>query len=468
MYHCNSLQRKLMWRLILMGLVMLGCTIQKNVTQRDYSVREMKVVSLGDMKISEQTDIKKSIIVEASSKEVQTDLLSSLEATSTSTPPFKRDSSPLDERDSKFGQMEDYDIHSPEKVDSEDLNLKLRDSNIKPDQKIVTNPKKAKTSKKLKVKLLEETESTEKQEVTVTFREVRKRPWFIDVTMFISNFHDYFGKSNLFISPNKSGKTTTVDMLREFYCVPRIDVKSYDPETEVHANMNYTTKDIFKGTSIYEPEPSRTTYDWMEDRYGFDEAFVEDNMNKWPIAVVDFKNIRFDSKIPTKDEINRKLIEHAIQPAFEQFDYLLFLDIARSVLWKKYGDITTENYRRLFEDFELDKYDSIRAKIKVLMNNYKAEEMIEIDEDFYKLYIGDDCGFNDIHVALDRLVSKLTGYYKKGVIILVDSHDDPAQRLFENISFHNPQANEKLMESIGYLSRIITAMFHIVGKGCQN
>jgi hypothetical protein len=102
------------------------------------------------------------------------------------------------------------------------------------------------------------------------------------------------------------------------------------------------------------------------------------------------------------------------------------------------------------------------------MNNYRAEEMEGIDEKFYKLYIGDDCDFYDIYKALDRLVSKLTGYYKKGVIILVDSHDAPAQRLFENISFLNPQANEKLMNSIYYLSKIITDMFHIVGKGCEN
>jgi hypothetical protein len=447
---------------------MFGCTLQNNVTQRDSDVRDMEMISFEDMKISEQTDIKKSIFLESSSKKVQPYLLSSLDATSTSTPPFKIDSSPLDERDSKFGQLENSGIHSPEKVDSKDLNMKLRDSNSKPDQKIVTSPKKLKTSKKLKIKLLEGTESTEKQEATATFREVRKRPWFIDVTMFISNFHHYFGKTNLFLSPAKSGKTTTVDMLREFYWVPRIDVKSYDFVTKTHANMNYTTKDIFKETSIYEPEPSRTIYDWMEDRYGLEETFVEDNMNKWPVVVVDFKNVRFDSKIPTKNEIHKKLIEHAIQPAFEQYDYLIFLDIARAVWWKKYGTASTENYRRLFEDFELDKYDSIRAKINVLTNSYKIKKLVAVNEEFYKLYNGDPYDFDDIHLSLRVFVNKLKGYYKKGVIILVDSHDAPAQRLFENISFLNPQANEKLMESIGYLSRIITGMFHIVGKDCED
>jgi hypothetical protein len=74
-----------------MGLLMLGCTIQRNVTQKDSDVSDMEMVSFEDMKISQQTDIKESIITESSSKEVQTALFSSPEATSTSTPPFKRD-----------------------------------------------------------------------------------------------------------------------------------------------------------------------------------------------------------------------------------------------------------------------------------------------------------------------------------------------------------------------------------------
>jgi hypothetical protein len=50
----------------------------------------------------------------------------------------------------------------------------------------------------------------------------------------------------------------------------------------------------------------------------------------------------------------------------------------------------------MFEDFELDKYDSMRAKINVLANSYKIEELIGINKDFYKLYKGDDCDFYDI------------------------------------------------------------------------
>jgi hypothetical protein len=459
-----------MWRLILMGLLMLECTIQKNLTQRDSGVREMEIVSLGDMKISEQTDIKKSIIVESCSKEVQNDFLSSQEAASIGTSPFKRDSSPLNESDSKFGQMEDFDIDSPEKVDSEDLNLKLRDSKSKPDHKILTSHKKAKTYRKFKSKLLKETEPTEKQETITTFRELRGRPWFIDVTRFIYYFHLRFRCSDLFISPIKSGKTTTIDMLREFYCVPRIDVKSYNPEIKPYFNTNSTAKDIFKGTSIYKPEPSRTKFAYSEKEYEseFESDFVEENMNQYPVIVIDFQNVRFDSKIPTEDEINRKIMKHVIQPAFEQYDYLLFITMAKTVCRKKYGKISSKTYRQLFEDLELDKYDNMREKINVLWNSCKKEELIERFEYFYKVYTGNGCDFDDIQRSLEFLVGFLLIYEHNSPIILVDNHDVPTQRLFENTSFLNLKDSEKLMKSIDILSRTIASMFQVVGRKCDD
>jgi hypothetical protein len=46
-----------------MGLLMLGCTLQWNVTQKDSGTKDMKMSSVGDFKFSEQTDIKKSIIL---------------------------------------------------------------------------------------------------------------------------------------------------------------------------------------------------------------------------------------------------------------------------------------------------------------------------------------------------------------------------------------------------------------------
>jgi hypothetical protein len=69
--------------------------------------------------------------------------------------------------------------------------------------------------------------------------------------------------------------------------------------------MNYTTKDIFKGTFIQEAKLRSIIYDRIENKnkHKLDEAFIEDNMSKWPVIVINFKNVSFDSKILIKDEI---------------------------------------------------------------------------------------------------------------------------------------------------------------------
>jgi hypothetical protein len=51
-------------------------------------------------------------------------------------------------------------------------------------------------------------------------------------------------------------------------------------------------------------------------------------------------------------------------------------------------------------------------------------------------------------------------------IILVDNHDAPTQRLFENTSFLNIKDSEELMKSIDILSRTIAFMFQVVGRKC--
>jgi hypothetical protein len=83
MYLRSLLKIKLLWRLILVGLMLLGHTLQRNVTQKDFARMDMEMASFEDLKILEQTETKKSIIPESSSKEVQNDLLPSLDASST-------------------------------------------------------------------------------------------------------------------------------------------------------------------------------------------------------------------------------------------------------------------------------------------------------------------------------------------------------------------------------------------------
>jgi hypothetical protein len=378
---------------------------------------------------------------------------------------FKGGFSPLNERDSKFGQMENLDVHSPEIVDSKDLGLKLGDSKSKQDWKIVTDHEKGQISEKLEDNLFEDTDSPKLLKHTSAFRDLRESPWFIDKTKFIHKFYYYFGKATLVLSPIKSGKTTTIDMLKEFFCVPRIDVKSYNPDTRTHVNMNYTAKDIFKGTFIHEAKQWKIIYDWSENkrRDDLEEAFVEKNMNKWPVMAINFNNVSFDSMNLTKDEINKALVEHVIQPVYEQYDYLLFLEIADKILKNKYRDTSTEAYRRLFKDLELDKCESMRAKIDALWTYY-GKEMKGSYARFYKLYSGGSYKEKDIKLSLKSLADVLEGYYGKQVIILADGHDVPVQRLLKDKSVLDSGMDENKMTFMYYLSDVITCMLRKVGK----
>jgi hypothetical protein len=449
--------------------MMLRSTLQRNFTQKNLGNMDTEIDSFKDVKISEQTETKKSIIPELSSKEVQSDLHSSLDTNSTNVFFIRENSSPLNERGSKFGQMENLDVHSPEIVDSNDLGLKLGDSKSKQDWKLVTDHEKGQISKKHEHNLIEDADSPKPQKHTSAFRELRESPWFIDKTKFIHKFYYYLGKATLILSPIKSGKTTTIDMLKEFYCVPRIDVKSYDPETKTHANMSYTAKDIFKGTFIHEAKLWNTVYDWNENkrRNDLEEAFVEENMSKWPVMVINFNNVRFDSKTPTNDEINKAIVEQVIQPTYEQYDYLLFIKIADKICKKKYKDTSSEAYTQLFEDLELENYESMRAKIDALWNYY-GKEMTRDYQEFYKLYSKGPFKEKDISLSLKSLADILADYYGKQVIILADDHDVPVQKLLENRSFLDSDENEKMMKSIYYLSSVISSMLQKVGKNNKN
>jgi hypothetical protein len=159
-------------------------------------------------------------------------------------------------------------------------------------------------------------------------------------------------------------------------------------------------------------------------------------------------------------------LKYAIQPAFEQYDYILFLQIAEMACLEKYGTFSTKAYHQLFEDFELDKHENMRTKINALWKNY-GKEMGKSVEELYKLHSGDCCDFYDIYSSLDTLAEYIKDYYQKKVIILVDNFDAPAQKLIENVSFFNSEDNKQLMKSVDYLSYIITIILQAVGKSCR-
>jgi hypothetical protein len=193
------------------------------------------------------------------------------------------------------------------------------------------------------------------------------------------------------------------------------------------------------------------------------ESFIKDNMNQWPVIVVDLQNITFSSKAPTQSEIRRKLLQSGIQGAFAQYDYLLFIKMVQIACQVEYGLYSEENVYKLYEKYNLAKFDDMRNKIQALWRAYSEQLKVDL-EPFYKLYIG-DTSYEDIETSLKTLTKILKGFYGKEVIVLVDEHDSPVQRLYENISLDNPEDNIEVMESINCYSKTLTDILKAVAKG---
>jgi hypothetical protein len=84
--------------------------------------------------------------------------------------------------------------------------------------------------------------------------------------------------------------------------VPEIDVMSYNPDTKEHANMNYTVKDVFKGTFVYDRN-NRKEYCKKYEKSEKD-TFIEDNMNKWPVIRFYLGSVNLCVNNPEQKEIN--------------------------------------------------------------------------------------------------------------------------------------------------------------------
>jgi hypothetical protein len=60
-----------------------------------------------------------------------------------------------------------------------------------------------------------------------------------------------------------------------------------------------------------------------------DVDFVKNNMGKWPVITLDFQDIEFPyPRFVTNEEVTEKLVEKLVLPAYKQYDYLLFREMA--------------------------------------------------------------------------------------------------------------------------------------------
>jgi hypothetical protein len=296
-----------------------------------------------------------------------------------------------------------------------------------------------------------------------TFEDLRKELGFIDKTKFILDFHYEFGEATCILRPRRSGKTLTIKMLKEFYWVPEIDVMSYNPDTKEHANMNYTVKDVFKGTFVYDRN-NRKEYCKKYEKSEKD-TFIEDNMNKWPVIRFYLGSVNLCVNNPEQKEINWRFFENAIRRAFKEYDYVIFLRLAEEV-WKiKYGTFSNETYQKLLRDFNFRWRESIQDKIRALWHSFKKELPAWIKE-FLRTFYNGETSYEDIETPLKTVIKIISEFYNKPVIILVDGHDSPIQGLFWNI-MDNQEGYKKAPELIRRISNTINSMFKAVGKGNQ-
>jgi hypothetical protein len=152
---------------------------------------------------------------------------------------------------SDLGLNKGADAGSPNNDDSDHSTMKNLDGSSEVVQK---DEKKVKENQKIiKPRYPPDCERISSMENGIEkFEDLRKKLGYIDKTKFILDFHYELGEATCILRPRRSGKTLAIEMLNEFYWVPKIDVKSYNLDTKEHANMNCTAKDIFKGTFVYD------------------------------------------------------------------------------------------------------------------------------------------------------------------------------------------------------------------------
>jgi hypothetical protein len=211
---------------------------------------------------------------------------------------------------------------------------------------------------------------------------------------------------------------------------------------------------------MFDKNPDKKKMFCEKDRY-----FIENNMGKWPVIHLDFKSMSFSTKprdVKFKD-VRSKFIIQIIKPAFKEYDYLFFIYLARNICFKLYQTFTTENYKRLFRDYNLKDYEDVQGKIDCLLENFQEKLKGDIMT-FYKYYTGRIYKREELIDALKFLMEVLYTFYEKEVIVLVDEHDTPVTSIHSAMSLNNYDENEELTESIEKFSEFICDVFKKIAK----
>jgi hypothetical protein len=293
------------------------------------------------------------------------------------------------------------------------------------------------------------------------FRSLERANGFIDKTEFILKFHIELSPVTAILRPRRTGKSMCLKMLKEFYCLPRIDFDSYDPETKKHSNSNFTAKSTFERTFVFNSTARKEAFKseaWKKES----DLFIIDNMNKWPVIFVNMHSIDFGCPSPSLSEIQELLSIEVIQKTFEEHEDVLFALMAEKACSLKYKEVTRETYLRLLKDHKIDNNKTLSAKIDTLWDNY-GEKMNPDIQKFYRFYRGMP-PYRHVTQSLELLSKILRGFYEKLVIVLVDEHDTPTMDLYSKVSLDNPDGNAEIITSIHNYAETVTKL---LAKCCK-
>jgi hypothetical protein len=286
-----------------------------------------------------------------------------------------------------------------------------------------------------------------------SFEELRNSEGYVDKTKLILDFHCKFQRCTCILRQRRSGKTRAIQMLKSFYSVPRIDVDNYRPE----APPDPPSTKVFEGTFLSDPSK------W-DGSLKKDTNFIENNMGKWPVISLDFKDISFEDKSSVKrEEVVNLFIDKIVKPAFKEYDYLLFIYIADEVCYSKYGSYSDKTYERLLSDFKLSKSTNMETKISRLFKKF-GKDMPSFIKKFYKYYTGQINTASDIGLALKFLMEILNERYKNKVMVFVDEHDAPVIDIHSEMTLQNHEEDKPFEKSIEVYSEVACNFLKEIAK----
>jgi glutaredoxin len=357
-------------KLSVLRLKALGYTPRFSITYKGPGWRHLNTKNDTNVEKLLQKDKTDTDLSENSIHKAQDDMHLLSDSDRDGSQPIKENAFPLREEHYRFNPAKSSDASSPGKEDSEQPKLKSQDQD-KHSEGIAEEENKTLQTKEIPSLQDKSNGCNLHAPGYDTFGDLRSSILFVDKTDFILKFDQSLPKATCILRPRRSGKSLAISMLKEFYSLPKIDVMSYFSDKKEQESKHESSKSPFEGTKVFDPEIRKQHFEEHESEKA--ESFIKDNMNQWPVIVVDLQNITFSSRAPTQSEIRRKLLKYGIQEVFEQYDYVLFIRLIGIACIRKNIKPSKENIENLFKELNLHENATMKDKIQALGKAFENE-----------------------------------------------------------------------------------------------